>query len=124
MDPWSQTVKVTEAAEKLGGKILVGAEEAGTREIGGGYVSDMLSDVMGNCQEGDLWVTMQKHANVVAVAQLHGLAGVVLVNGRQPEAEMAKRAAEEKIPIISTPLQAFDAVGILYGLGLRGRRPI
>ena len=88
-------MKVAEAAEKLGGEILVGADEAGTREIGGGYVSDMLSDVMGNCQEGDLWVTMQRHANVVAVAQLHGLAGVVLVNGRQPEAEMAKRAAEE-----------------------------
>jgi hypothetical protein len=117
-------LKVTEAAEKLGGKILVGADEAGTREIGGGYASDMLSDVMGNCQEGDLWVTMQKHANIVAVAQLHGLAGIVLVNGRRPEAEAAKRAAEEKIPIISTPRSAFDTVGILYGLGLRGRRTV
>jgi hypothetical protein len=117
-------LKVAEAAEKLGGEILVGADEAGTREISGGYVSDMLSDVMGNCQEGDLWVTMQKHANIIAVAQLHGLAGVVLVNSRRPEAEAVQRAAEEKIPIISTPLTAFDAVGVLYSLGLRGRRPV
>jgi hypothetical protein len=77
---------------------------------------------MAHAREGDLWVTLQKHVNIVAVAQLKGLAGIVLVNGRLPDAEAKSRAEEEGIPIISTSLQAFDVTGILYGLGVRGRR--
>jgi hypothetical protein len=79
---------------------------------------------MGNSREGDLWLTLQKHVNIVAVAQLNGLAGIVLVNGRRPEPDTLARAEEAGIPIISTPLQTFDAVGILYSAGIRGRRQI
>jgi predicted transcriptional regulator len=113
---------VTEVAERIEGRIVVGAAEAMQREIRGGYASDLLSDVMANSQEGDLWVTMQKHVNIVAVAQLNGLAGIVLVNGREPEEAAAKKAEDEHIPIISTPWQAFDVAGELFSLGIRGRR--
>jgi len=112
---------VAEAAEKLNGTVA-GVQADASREVLGGYVSDLLSDVMTNAQEGDLWVTLQKHQNIVAVAHVRGLAGVVLINGRQPEPETVARAAEEHVPIVSTPLSAFEAVGLLYGLGVRGRR--
>ncbi len=29
----------------------------------GGYVSDLLSDVMAHAQDGDVWITMQRHVN-------------------------------------------------------------
>ena len=106
-------MNVTEAAEKIGGTVAVGTAESSTRETRGGYASDLLSDVMGDSREGDIWVTMQKHVNIVAMAQLNGLAGIVLVNGRQPEPETARKAEQEQVPIISTPLQCFDVVGIL-----------
>ena len=111
---------VAEAAEKIEGTIVAGAT-ASNREIQGGYSSDLLSDVMGNSREGDVWITLQKHVNIVAVAQLNGLAAIVLVNGRKPEPDTLAKAEEMGIPIISTPLQAFDAVGILHSLGIRGR---
>jgi hypothetical protein len=114
-------MNVAEAAQKIQGTLMTG-NAAAEREIQGGYASDLLSDVMGNSREGDLWVTMQKHVNIVAVAQLNGLAAIVLVNGRKPEPDTQARAEEIGIPIISTPLQAFDAVGILYAQGVRGRR--
>jgi hypothetical protein len=117
-------VNVAEAAEKIGGAVIVGADAAAAREIHGGYASDLLSDVMGNSREGDLWVTMQKHVNIVAVAQLNGLAGIVLVNSRRPEPDTEARAKEVDVPIVSTPLQAFDVIGILYALGIRGRRSV
>jgi len=79
---------------------------------------------MGNSREGDIWITMQKHVNIVAVAQLNNLAAIVLVNGRTPESDTKDRADEIGIPIISTPLQAFDAVGILFAQGIRGRRTV
>jgi len=116
-------VNVAEAALKLDGT-LVAAAAGGNREIQGGYASDLLSDVMGNSNEGDIWVTLQKHVNIVAVAQLHGISAIVLVNGRQPEPDTLARAGELGIPIISTPLQAFEAIGILYSQGIHGRRQV
>jgi predicted transcriptional regulator len=115
-------VKVAEAAERIGGVVVAGVADVAGREIRGGYASDLLSDVLGNCHEGDLWVTMQKHVNIVAVGQLRELAGIVLVGGRRPDAATAARADEEHMPIISTDQSTFDVVGILYGLGIRGRR--
>jgi hypothetical protein len=116
-------VNVAEAAKKIDGT-LVTANSAADREIQGGYASDLLSDVMGNSREGDVWFTLQKHVNVVAVAQLNGLAAVVLVNGRKPETDTLAKAEEMGIPIVSTPLQAFEAIGILYASGIHGRRQV
>lgn len=91
------------------------------REVTGGYVSDLLSDVLGNAQEGYVWVTLQIHLNVVAVASLKGLSGIILVNSREPGEDTLKKAAEEKIPIMTTSLPTFELVGRLYSLGLRCR---
>ncbi len=115
-------MNVAEAAASIGGTIVTSPAQAARREVTGGYASDLLSDVMGHSREGDLWVTLQKHVNIVAVAQLQGLAGIVLVNGRRPEPDTASRSEEEGIPIISTELPAFEVVGILYGLGVQRRR--
>jgi len=91
------------------------------REVKGAYVSDMLSDVIGNSKEGFLWITIQVHLNIIAVASLKNLSGIILVNGRVPAEDTLKKAIEEKVPIMTTPLPAFDLVGILYSLGLRCR---
>jgi predicted transcriptional regulator len=115
---------VSEAAEKIRGTVLAAASSAAQREIRGGYASDLLSDTMGNSREGDIWVTVQKHVNIVAVAQLKNLAAIVVVNGRTPEPDALARAEEERIPIVATELPAFDVAGILYGLGVTGRRAV
>ena len=91
------------------------------REVKGAYVSDMLSDVIGNSKEGFLWITIQVHLNIIAVASLKNLSGIILVNNRVPAEDTLKKAIVENIPIMTTPLSAFDLVGMLYGLGLRCR---
>jgi len=92
-----------------------------SREVTGAYVSDMMSDVMGNAKDGFLWITIQVHLNIIAVASLKNLSGIILVNNRVPAEDTLKKAIEENIPIMTTPLSAFDLVGRLYGLGLRCR---
>jgi hypothetical protein len=92
-----------------------------SREITGGYVSDLLSDVIGNAGEGFLWVTLQVHLNIVAVASLKGLGAIVLVNNRTPDEETIRKAAAQNIPILTSPLSTFELVGRLYSLGLRCR---
>ena len=88
------------------------------REIKGGYISDLLSDVMANSKEGDLWVTLQVHQNIVAVATLNELAGVVIVNNREPEPEAIEKANKEGVSILVTPLSGFELVGRLYQIGI------
>ncbi|MEW6215969.1 MAG: serine kinase, partial [Nitrospirota bacterium] len=69
-----------------------------TREVTGGYVSDLLSDVIANSKEGNIWVTLQTHQNIVAVATLKELSGIILVNNRNPDTETSKKAEREGIP--------------------------
>lgn len=113
-------MKLQEIIDSLSLKVETPAADLG-REVTGAYVSDMLSDVMGNSKEGFLWITLQVHLNIVAVASLKGLAGIILVNNRAPAEDTLKKAIEENIPVMTTPLPAFDLVGMLYSLGLRCR---
>jgi hypothetical protein len=89
------------------------------REVTGGYASDLLSDVMGNAKSGSIWITLQIHLNIVAVSSLKGLSGIVLVSNRVPDDNTLKKAIEENIPIMTSPLPTFEIVGRLYALGLR-----
>ena len=82
----------------------------------GGYTSDLLSDVMGYADEGYVWITLQTHKNVMAIASLKELAAVVLVKGFEPDEETVAVAQQEHIPILSTTEQAFEFSGRLYRL--------
>jgi hypothetical protein len=90
------------------------------REVAGGYASDLLSDVMAHAGKDYLWITLQLHQNIVAVAVLKELAGIVIVNGRDPDQATLEKAEEEGIPILVTDLPSFEIVGRLYQLGFRG----
>ena len=86
------------------------------RAVKGGYVGDLLSDVMANSKEGDIWITRQVHQNIVAVASLKDLAGIILIQGSDPAHDTAAKANAEGIPILVTDLPAFEIVGQIYEL--------
>ncbi|HHV41077.1 MAG: DRTGG domain-containing protein [Bacteroidales bacterium] len=106
---------VKEMAQTLGLKVLAG-EGGLEKKIIGGYTSDLLSDVMGYADAGYVWITLQTHKNVMAIASLKELAAVVLVKGFEPDADTVELAEQEDIPILSTTEQAFELSGRLYRL--------
>lgn len=108
-------MKVTDLIEKLG-LTLYSGESGLKNEVSGGYVSDLLSDVMGFSREGEVWVTLQTHQNVMAVASLKDLAAVILVKGFTPEPETVEHSNEEGIPILGTTMGTFETAGKLYSL--------
>lgn len=112
-------MKVSEAIQKLGLELKTDKGDL-DREISGGYCSDLLSDVMGNSKEGALWITVQIHQNIVAVAAMRELSGIVLVNSRQPEKETIRKANQEGINIMVSDMRAFELAGKLYGMGIKG----
>lgn len=107
-------MKVSDLVRELNLTVFCG--EAGLdAEISGGYTSDLLSDVMGHIDEGMLWVTMQTHQNIVAVATLKDVAAVLIVNGASPDEETLEKGKED-VPLLGTPLSAFEVTGKIYSL--------
>ncbi len=90
------------------------------KEISQGYVSDLLSDVLAHAQKGSVLITLQTHINVIAVCVHAELSAVIFTQDRRPEESVIKKAEEEKILLFTSPDNAFNIVGKLYALGLRG----
>ncbi len=112
-------VTLEEIVEKLSLAVAAVPEEL-DREVTRGYASDLLSCVMAKAQPGTLWITLQAHPNIVAVASLLNLAGIVVTEGVALDPETIEKAVAEKIPIMTTPLTTFAVVGQLAALGVQG----
>ena len=89
-------------------------------EVTGGYSADLISTVMANAEEGNVWVTWHVHPNIVAAALIVKLAAVILVSGRQPEEETVKKAQQEGLPILVSDLSAFELISRLGKMGIVG----
>ena len=108
-------MKVKDIVEALNLKVLSGAQGL-DKEVEGCYVSDLLSDVMGNAEMGNIWVTLQTHKNVMAIASLKELAAVILVNGQSASDDTLEQSNEEGIPFLSTDAETFETAGKIYEL--------
>jgi predicted transcriptional regulator len=106
---------VQQLAEKLNLDVISGHQGL-SNVISGGYVSDLLSDVMGNADAGEVWITLQTHKNVMAIASLKDLAAVILVKNHPADEDTLEQSNDEGIPILSTSLSAFEITGRIYHL--------
>jgi BioD-like phosphotransacetylase family protein len=89
-------------------------------EVTGGYASDLLSCVMAKARRGNLWVTLQSHPNIVAVASLHDLAGIIITEGREPDPKTIEKADQEGVSIMTTGHTTYTTVAGLAELGVTG----
>jgi predicted transcriptional regulator len=110
-------MKIQLVVERLSWEVCAGADGL-DKEVTGGYACDLLSYVMARAKEGDIWVTIQSHLNIVAVATLINLAGIVVTEGNRPDAPTLEKANVEGIPILLTSLTTYEVVGQLYKLGI------
>ena len=78
------------------------------RLILGGYCGDLLSDVMVNAPEGCVWLTVQQHRNIVAVAVHREIAAIVLTGGNAPDGKTRQMADREGIPLLLWSGSGFD----------------
>lgn len=110
---------VQEIVSALNLEVVAGADHLDAK-VTGGYASDLLSCVMAGAHRGNVWVTLQAHPNVVAVAQLLNLAAVIIVEGMQPTEETVARANEHHVPLLLASKDTFTIVGRLVMLGIQG----
>jgi hypothetical protein len=84
-----------------------------------GYASDLLSCVMSGAARQSIWVTLQAHGNIVAVASLLDLSAIIITEDAQPEPATIAKANEEGVILLSTGKPSFYTSGILWELGIR-----
>ncbi len=102
-------------ASELNLRFMSGSDKMKTNATGG-YTGDLLSDVMANAREGDIWITRQVHQNIVAVATLKDLAAIILVNACEPAKDTLEKAIQENMPILVSDLPAFELTGKIFNL--------
>jgi imidazolonepropionase-like amidohydrolase len=83
-----------------------------------GYTSDLLSCVMAGAKNKGLWVTLQAHLNIVAVAALLELSAVIITEGAMPDPATIARANEQGVTLLATKAPSFEVVGKLWEMGL------
>ena len=88
-------------------------------EVTGAYAADLLSCAMAGAKQGDLWLTLQGHLNVVAIASLTELAGIVVTENKPVAMDTVAKADAEGIPVLTTPLTTYEVAGRLWELGIR-----
>ena len=80
----------------------------GEREIGGVYIGDLLSWVMGRARADDAWITIMSNVNVVAVAALADTACVIFAEGVVPETSVVETAAQKGVNLCVSDGSAYD----------------
>jgi serine kinase of HPr protein (carbohydrate metabolism regulator) len=111
-------MKVKDLIEKLNFK-LVATETNTDREIKGLHYGDLLSWVMAHAKQGDAWVTIQTHINVVAVASLIDISCIIIPESIAIDQDTIEKANKVDIPILSTDLDTYKIFCGIYEMGLR-----
>lgn len=109
-------MKVQELAEKLE---LKPATRVFDHEVSGVYISDMVSDMIANAKAGNLLVTAQVHANVIAAANLVDVCGIVITQGKALAEDVVKMAEKAEVPVFTTALSRWQVATKLYEAGIR-----
>lgn len=105
-------MKLSELISVLGYEVVTRPDE--DKDVVSGYTSDLLSDVMGNAEEGSVFITIQAHKNSVAVASQLDFPAIILCNNRPVAPDMADAARNEGVALLRTPDNQFVASFKVY----------
>ena len=84
-----------------------------------GYTSDLLSCVMAGAKHQGVWITLQAHINIVAVAALLDLSAVIITEGAAPDQATIDKANQQSVTLLGTTESSYSVVGMLWEMGLR-----
>jgi hypothetical protein len=111
-------LKLSEVVEALSLQVEAGGDKL-DKEVTGGYVGDLLSHVMAKARAGNLWVTVQAHPNIVAVAVVANLSGIIVAESTPIDPLTVQKAEDQGIALFSAPGNAFAVVADLVKAGVK-----
>jgi hypothetical protein len=112
-------MNIQQIIDKLDLKVLTEPRDFSAMTPTFGYSSDLLSCVMAGAPKQGIWVTLQAHGNIVAVAALLELTAVIITEGALPDDNTIQKANDEGVTLLSTPNSSYFTIGQLWEMGLR-----
>jgi hypothetical protein len=73
-------------------------------------------------KKGYLWITLQAHLNIVAVAALLEVAAIIITENAQPDEGSIAKANQQGVILLSTPLSTYEINGKLWEMGIRNKQ--
>ncbi|MGZ9235229.1 MAG: serine kinase [Anaerolineales bacterium] len=105
--------------DELNLNVLTEPRDFGDITPTGGYSSDLLSCVMAGAKKGNLWITLQAHLNIVAIAALNELTAIIVTENAQPDADSIAKANQQGVILLATSQATYEVNGKLWELGIR-----
>jgi serine kinase of HPr protein (carbohydrate metabolism regulator) len=87
--------------------------------ITNGYIGDLLSQVLATVKPNSLWITIQRHLNIVGVAVTANIPAIIICEGHDVPFNVIQKADEEKIVLLRSKENSFQLAGKLYECGIR-----
>ena len=112
-------MNLAQIIQKMNLKVLTETKDFAAIEPQSGYCSDLLSCVMAGAQGSGIWITLQSHMNIIAVAALLDLSAIIITEDAQPDANTLAKANEKSVILLSTPLRSYEVAGRLWEMGLK-----
>ena len=106
-----KTMNLQQIIDRLNLTVLTEPRDFASMTPTGGYSSDLLSCVMAGAKKGNLWITLQAHLNIVAVAALNEIAAVIITENAQPDAASIAKANQQGVILLSTSHPTYDISG-------------
>jgi hypothetical protein len=108
--------------ENLDLEVLTESKDFEQLNVSNGYTSDLLSCVMAGAPNQSVWVTLQAHNNIIAVAALLELSAIIITEGATPDPNTINKANDEGVNLLRTADNSFQVVGKLWELGIRSEK--
>jgi len=108
---------VAEIVAQLGLEVLAGEKNL-NKPVEGGYVADLLSCVMAGAEPGNIWVTLQTHSNIIAVASLLSVAAVIVAEGAPVPPDSIEKAEQQGVVLLASAEPVYETVAQLVKLGI------
>ena len=110
---------VRELSQELGLEVLTHDINL-DRDVNSGYTSDLLSDVIANIGDDAVWITIQRHVNILGVAKLKDVSAIVIPRNLELEESFLSKAMEEEIAVLRGKASAFELSAQIYNAMNRG----
>lgn len=108
-------MKVKDLVGELNLEVVAG-DNLLENEVSGGFCSDLLSYVMGKATEGQVWITIQGHGNIIAVAALKEVSAIIVADNMIVEPSAIELAKEEGVVLLKSSQKTFELAGLINNL--------
>lgn len=112
-------MKISEIKAILDATVLTGEDRLDKSVVAAGG-ADLMADVLSAVARDAVLLTGLTTEHVLRTAKVAGVAVVVFVRGKKPDAPVIELARSYRLPCLMTKCSLFVASGRLYVNGLRG----